>query len=191
MGVRAMLTEAGRRAVVAWAFVAGIVTWRRARPDQVEASEKAAKRAWTQWDEQLQRNQELRPGMVYHMRQDEKIEQIKPVRVVPVLEVHRLIDEKSVLAIRRADMTHLLDYTWMARYEHARERQIQLNIGPLQAIRNATHDMLRRGVLHPGDERREVEVRLAREDGGSFTFTLDVNKPTWMVTARQHLEDGE
>jgi len=196
MGVRAMLTEAGRRAVVAWAFVAGIVTWRRARIDHVEN----VKLAWTdlalQWrDGQAGERPQPRPGMVLHMRPDETISVVgpgygpTPMRTVPVMEVRRVLNDEAVRMCRDAGRDELVEYAWLARFEHEGTRHDQCSSGPLKAIRNSSHEMLRCKVL-PEHGPRLVLVQMVKDGEVVYAFELDVAKPAWMVTARQCVEDA-
>lgn len=202
-GATSVWTRAMQAAITWRAFIAGIVTWPRARPDPVEAAEKAAKRAWTEWGEQggVVRFEGVTGNTMTDLRIIDGSVRVVPavaqapvvraveVSTAPVMEVRRVLNDEAVRMCREAGREELVEYAWLARFEHDGTRHDQCSSGPLKAIRNSSHEMLRCKVL-PVDGPRVVLVQMVKDGEVVYAFELDVGKPTWMVTARQCVEDA-
>jgi len=115
--------------------------------------------------------------------------QTMQVTTTPVMEVRRLLNDDAVKLCREAGREELVEYAWLARFEHEGTRHDQCASGPLKAIRNSSHEMLRCKVL-PEHGPRVVLVQMVKDGEVVYAFELDVAKPAWMVTARQCVEDA-
>jgi hypothetical protein len=112
------------------------------------------------------------------------------VRVMPVVVVAEILDADARERAAAHGLDELLAHSWAAVSRMQATPLRTSGKGPLAALQQLTHAMLRAGQL-PADGPRWVCVRLEDAAGNQGELEVDVNEPTWVISVRACMVEME